>query len=53
MYGERKVVPDNFQELNVDIKHSSGELLRLTFRAYNEGAACAINTCRTTAMISN
>ena len=39
VYGERKVVPDNYQELNVDVKHSSGELLRLTFRAYNEGAA--------------
>ncbi|MBN1361100.1 MAG: glycoside hydrolase family 97 catalytic domain-containing protein [Sedimentisphaerales bacterium] len=38
-FGERKIVPDNYQELNVDLKHSSERLLRLTFRAYNEGAA--------------
>jgi alpha-glucosidase len=39
VYGERKVVPDNYRELNVDLKHKSGRLLRITFRAYNEGAA--------------
>jgi alpha-glucosidase len=39
VYGERKVVPDNYRELNVDLKHKSGRLLRLTFRACNEGAA--------------
>lgn len=38
-FGERKIVPDNYNELNVDLKHSSGRLMRLTFRAYNEGAA--------------
>ena len=39
VYGERKVVPDNYNELNVDLKHKSGRLLTLVFRAYNEGAA--------------
>ncbi|MGD0653711.1 MAG: glycoside hydrolase family 97 catalytic domain-containing protein [Thermoguttaceae bacterium] len=39
VYGERKVVPDNYRELNVDLKHRSGRLMRITFRAYNEGAA--------------
>jgi alpha-glucosidase len=38
-FGERKVVPDNYRELNVDLKHAEGRLVRLTFRAYNEGAA--------------
>jgi hypothetical protein len=39
VYGERKIVPDNYRELNVDLKKSSGERMRITFRAYNEGAA--------------
>ncbi len=39
VYGERKVIPDNYCELHVDLKQASGRLLRLTFRAYNEGAA--------------
>ena len=39
IYGERKIVPDNYRELNVDLKKPSGELMRITFRAYNEGAA--------------
>ncbi len=39
VYGERQTVPDNYRELNVDLKHESGRLLRLVFRAYNEGAA--------------
>jgi alpha-glucosidase len=38
-FGERKIVPDNYRELNVDLKHLSGWLMRITFRAYNEGAA--------------
>lgn len=37
--GERRVVPDNYRELNVDLQHESGRRLRLVFRAYNEGAA--------------
>jgi hypothetical protein len=39
VYGERKIVPDNYRELNVDLKHESGALMRLAFRAYDEGAA--------------
>ena len=39
VYGERKIVPDNYRELNVDLKQASGCLMRITFRAYNEGAA--------------
>lgn len=38
-FGERRIVPDHFKELNVDMKHSSGVLMRMTFRAYDEGAA--------------
>src|ERR1035437_8412054 len=38
-YGERKIIPDNYRELNVDLKHNNGALMRLTFRAYDEGAA--------------
>jgi hypothetical protein len=38
-FGERKTVPDNYRGLSVDLKHQSGKLLRLVFRAYNEGAA--------------
>jgi len=37
--GERRSIPDIYRELNVDLRHSSGLLVRLTFRAYNEGAA--------------
>ena len=32
-------MPDNYGELHVDLKHQSGRLLRLSFRAYDEGAA--------------
>jgi hypothetical protein len=39
VYGERKIVPDNYRELNVDLKKPSGEMMRITFRAYDEGAA--------------
>lgn len=38
-FGERRNVPDHYRELNVELKQESGKLLRLTFRAYNEGAA--------------
>jgi alpha-glucosidase len=38
-FGERKIVPDNYRELNVDLKQASGRLMRITFRAYDEGAA--------------
>lgn len=37
--GELRIVPDKYNELNVNLKHSSGRLLRLNFRAYDEGAA--------------
>jgi hypothetical protein len=39
VYGERKVVADNYRELDVDLKKASGEKMRVTFRAYDEGAA--------------
>ncbi|HOK95425.1 MAG TPA: glycoside hydrolase family 97 catalytic domain-containing protein [Anaerohalosphaeraceae bacterium] len=38
-FGERRIVPDYYQELTVDLQHASGRLLKLIFRAYNEGAA--------------
>lgn len=38
-FGERRLVPDNYAELRVDLKHPSGAIMRMTFRAYNEGAA--------------
>jgi alpha-glucosidase len=38
-FGERSTVPDNYRQLNVELRHASGRLLRLTFRAYDEGAA--------------
>ncbi len=38
-FGERRIVPDNYRELNVDLQNKSGQRMRLTFRAYNEGAA--------------
>lgn len=37
--GERRRVPDRYRELVVDLRHSSGAALQLTFRAYDEGAA--------------
>ena len=37
--GERSLIPDNYRELAVDLKQESGRLLRLIFRAYNEGVA--------------
>jgi len=39
LFGERRIVPDNYRQLDLDLKHESGGLLRLTFRAYDEGAA--------------
>jgi alpha-glucosidase len=39
VFGERRNIPDNYRELNVDLKQASGRFLRLTFRAYDEGAA--------------
>lgn len=39
VYGERKIIPDNYREMDVDLRQASGRVLRLTFRAYNEGAA--------------
>ena len=39
VHGERSTVPDNYRELAIDLKHHSGRLLRLVFRAYNAGAA--------------
>ncbi len=38
-FGERRNVPDRYNELRVDLRHVSGRRLRLTFRAYDEGAA--------------
>lgn len=38
-FGERRIVPDNYHELKVDLRSQSGQLMRVTFRAYNEGAA--------------
>ena len=38
-FGERRIVPDDYNELNVDLQNHSGQRMRVTFRAYNEGAA--------------
>lgn len=37
--GERSIVPDNYREMAIDLRHSSGTRIRILFRAYNEGAA--------------
>ena len=34
VYGERKIVPNNYSELTIDLKHYSGRPLKLIFRAY-------------------
>ena len=41
VYGERKTIRDNYNQLIVDLKERRppGRALRLTFRAYNEGVA--------------
>jgi alpha-glucosidase len=38
-FGERRLVPDNYHELSVGLRHASGRLLTVIFRAYDEGAA--------------
>lgn len=38
-FGERRLVPDDYQELKVDLQNPAGQRLRVIFRAYNEGAA--------------
>ena len=38
-FGERRLVPDNYNELTVDLRNTAGQAMRLVFRAYNEGAA--------------
>lgn len=38
-FGERRMVPDNYHELVVNLRKKSGQLMRVTFRAYDEGAA--------------
>jgi len=37
--GERRNVPDNYHQLDVDLQHVSGKRIRVTLRAYDEGAA--------------
>jgi hypothetical protein len=37
-FGERSLVPDNYHELIVDLKNKSAQMMRVTFRAYDEGA---------------
>jgi alpha-glucosidase len=39
LYGERHIIPNNYTQLDIDLKHLSGRLLRITFRAFNEGVA--------------
>lgn len=41
VYGERKTIRDHYNQLIAELKENNGlqRLLRLTFRAYNEGAA--------------
>jgi alpha-glucosidase len=38
VFGERETIRDNYAQLTVDLEQNS-RMLRLTFRAYNEGAA--------------
>ncbi len=38
-FGERRIVPDNYRELEVELKGKTGEQMRIILRAYNEGAA--------------
>jgi alpha-glucosidase len=51
--GERRIVPDNFRELNVDLKHTSGRWLRISFRAYDEGAAFRCELLKVGAPVSD
>ena len=47
VYGERKIIPDNYHELNVELKKSSGELMLITFRAYDEGYGVSLYASKT------
>jgi len=38
-FGERSTIPENYRELNVDLQNADGRLMRVTMRAYDEGAA--------------
>jgi alpha-glucosidase len=38
-FGERRIVPDRYRELTVELRQESGVRMNVTFRAYNEGAA--------------
>ena len=38
-FGERRIVPDNYNELSVNLRSAMGQTMRLIFRAYDEGAA--------------
>lgn len=38
-FGERRIVPDNYHELDVNLRNKSGQLMRVTFRAYDGGTA--------------
>lgn len=38
-FGQCRIVPDNYSEMTVALRHSSGRRLAVIFRAYNEGAA--------------
>ena len=41
VWGERAEIPDNFNELHIDLQHASGDrgILQLQVRAYDEGVA--------------
>lgn len=38
-FGERRIVPDDYNEMTIDLRNKAGQLMRITFRAYDEGAA--------------
>ena len=38
-FGERSTIPENYRELNVDLKSADGRSVRVILRAYDEGAA--------------
>jgi alpha-glucosidase len=38
-FGERRIVPDIYREMEVFLNHKSGRQLRILFRAYDEGVA--------------
>ena len=39
VYGERRTIPDRYNQLEVDLRAPSGRAMRLSLRAFNEGAA--------------